>query len=53
MVESISVMLYPARSSGVDTARMPSGAVASVLAKEGKKKTILRERLRVWASSMY
>ena len=29
----------PARSSGVATARIPKGAVASELAKEGKKKT--------------
>src|SRR5665213_3500245 len=53
MVESTIVMLYPARSRGVETARMPSGAVASVLANDGKKKTILRERLRGVASSMY
>ena len=33
----------PARISGVATARMPKGAVASELAKEGKKKTILRD----------
>ena len=37
MVESISTTSYPARSSGVATARIPSGAVASVLANEGKK----------------
>jgi hypothetical protein len=39
IVESISRTEYPARMSGVATARIPSGAVASVLAKEGKKKT--------------
>lgn len=33
-------MSNPARMSGVATARMPRGAVASELAKEGKKKTI-------------
>jgi hypothetical protein len=41
MVESISLTWYPARNSGVATARMPSGAVASVLANDGKKKTTL------------
>src|SRR5579871_137132 len=40
MVESISLISYPARRSGVDTARMPNGAVASWLEKAGKKKTI-------------
>jgi hypothetical protein len=40
MVESINTTSYPARFSGVATARMPSGAVASELANEGKKKTI-------------
>src|SRR6476620_10087276 len=34
---------YPASSSGVEMARMPSGAVASILEKEGTKKTILFE----------
>jgi hypothetical protein len=43
MVESIRTTWYPARISGVATARIPSGAVASELAKEGKKKTILRD----------
>jgi hypothetical protein len=33
----------PARSKGVATARMPKGAVASLLANDGKKKTILRD----------
>jgi hypothetical protein len=33
-------MSKPARMSGVATARIPRGAVASELAKEGKKKTI-------------
>jgi hypothetical protein len=33
-------MEYPARSNGVATASKPRGAVASLLAKEGKKKTI-------------
>jgi hypothetical protein len=44
IVESISLTSYPARNSGVAIARMPSGAVASVLAKAGKKKTIFLER---------
>src|ERR1017187_747147 len=39
MVESTIVTWYPARRSGVDTARMPNGAVASWLEKAGKKKT--------------
>src|ERR1700731_4254940 len=39
IVESTSFTEYPLRRSGVATARMPSGAVASELAKEGKKKT--------------
>jgi hypothetical protein len=39
IVESISVTEKPARRSGVATARIPRGAVASELAKEGKKKT--------------
>jgi hypothetical protein len=34
---------YPARISGVATAKTPSGAVASELAKEGKKKTTFLE----------
>jgi hypothetical protein len=33
----------PARSNGVATARIPKGAVASELANDGKKKTILRD----------
>jgi hypothetical protein len=40
MVESTKTISKPARSSGVATARMPRGAVASELAKDGKKKTI-------------
>ena len=32
-------MEYPARNSGVATASKPSGAVASVLANDGKKNT--------------
>src|ERR1700677_895169 len=43
MVESIRQISYPARSRGVATARMPNGAVASELAKDGKKNTILRD----------
>src|SRR5690348_5604575 len=43
MVESIRTTLYPALSSGVETARMPSGAVASLLANAGKKNTIFLE----------
>lgn len=38
-MESISRMEYPARNNGVATASNPSGAVASVLANEGKKNT--------------
>jgi hypothetical protein len=33
----------PARSNGVATAKIPKGAVASELANDGKKKTILRD----------
>ena len=33
----------PARSKGVATARMPKRAVASLLANDGKKNTILRD----------
>jgi hypothetical protein len=43
LVESMRHIWYPARSNGVATARMPRGAVASELAKDGKKKTILRD----------
>src|SRR5580698_9582166 len=43
MVESIKTTWYPARINGVATARIPSGAVASELANDGKKKTILRD----------
>jgi hypothetical protein len=39
IVESMSFTEKPARKSGVATARIPRGAVASELAKEGKKKT--------------
>ena len=39
MVESIRRIEYPARSSGVATASSPNGAVASLLANDGKKKT--------------
>src|ERR1700756_5980474 len=38
IVESMSFTEKPARSSGVATARIPKGAVASELAKDGKKK---------------
>jgi hypothetical protein len=41
------VTSYPALNRGVATARIPRGAVASVLAKDGKKKTTLRDILRV------
>jgi hypothetical protein len=40
IVESINTTSKPARFSGVATARIPNGAVASELAKDGKKKTI-------------
>ena len=40
MVESTRTTSNPARFNGVATARIPSGAVASELANEGKKKTI-------------
>src|SRR5579859_3187606 len=43
MVESMRQISNPARSNGVATARIPKGAVASELAKDGKKKTILRD----------
>jgi len=49
-VESIRHTSYPARSKGVATARMPKGAVASELAKDGKKKTILRDLPRAISS---
>jgi hypothetical protein len=39
MVESMIFTWYPAFNKGVETARMPSGAVASWLEKAGKKKT--------------
>jgi hypothetical protein len=45
MVESIIQTSKPARSSGVATARIPRGAVASVLEKAGKKKTTFLELL--------
>jgi hypothetical protein len=34
---------YPASSSGVEIARIPNGAVASMLENEGTKKTIFFE----------
>ena len=40
MVESTMQTLYPARSNGVDMARIPSGAVASVLESAEKENTI-------------
>ena len=40
IVESMMRTSYPARRSGVDTARIPKGAVASRLENAGKKKTI-------------
>src|ERR1700760_1633890 len=40
MVESIKHTSKPALIKGVATARIPRGAVASELAKDGKKKTI-------------
>src|ERR1700741_5069097 len=43
MVESMRQISNPARSNGVATARIPKGAVASELANDGKKKTILRD----------
>jgi hypothetical protein len=43
MVESMRTIWYPARINGVATAKIPNGAVASELAKDGKKKTILRD----------
>ncbi len=43
MVESMMRMSYPAFSSGVDIARMPRGAVASMLENEATKKTIFFE----------
>ena len=45
IVESIMQTLYPARSSGVDTARSPRGAVASWLENAGKKKTTFLDRM--------
>src|ERR1700677_1557926 len=43
MVESMRQISNPARSKGVATAKIPKGAVASELANDGKKKTILRD----------
>src|SRR5215813_6040193 len=34
---------YPARNKGVDTAKIPRGAVASILENAGKKKTTFRD----------
>jgi hypothetical protein len=42
-VESMRQISNPARSRGVATAKIPKGAVASELANDGKKKTILRD----------
>jgi len=39
IVESISFIEYPLRNSGVATASIPNGAVASELANDGKKNT--------------
>jgi hypothetical protein len=39
IVESIRRIEYPARNKGVATANRPRGAVASLLANDGKKKT--------------
>jgi hypothetical protein len=44
MVESMIRISYPARSNGVEMASKPSGAVASMLEKEGMKKTIFFDR---------
>jgi hypothetical protein len=46
MVESIRRTWYPARSNGVASDRIPSGAVASVLENAGKKKTTFFDRER-------
>src|SRR5260370_33572837 len=43
MVESMLLILYPAFKRGVEIAKMPNGAVASMLEKEGTKKTIFFE----------
>src|SRR5579864_59738 len=51
MVESMMRTVYPARSSGVEMASNPSGAVASMLEKEGKKKTTFFE-LRTCSSPL-
>ena len=40
IVESIIRMSYPAFNKGVEMARIPRGAVASMLEKEATKKTI-------------
>jgi len=41
MDASMMQISYPASSRGVEIARIPSGAVASMLEKEATKKTIL------------
>jgi len=51
-VESIKTTSYPARSRGVETAKIPSGAVASELAKDGKKKTIFLDVRRAFSETM-
>jgi hypothetical protein len=43
MVESMRQISISGPLKGVATARMPKGAVASELANDGKKKTILRD----------
>ena len=43
IVESMILTSYPAFNSGVEIARIPNGAVASILEKEGKKNTIFFE----------
>src|SRR6266851_7654100 len=43
MVESMILISYPAFNRGVEIAKIPNGAVASMLEKEGTKKTIFFE----------
>jgi hypothetical protein len=43
MVESMILTSYPAFISGVEIARIPNGAVASMLENDGTKKTIFLE----------
>src|ERR1700756_1223493 len=47
MVESMIRTTYPARNSGVASARIAKGAVASVLENAGKKKTTFFDRDRM------